>query len=220
MKFIWTLNCEYRNIHRNQKGVPPEMIAVLDEKRDTKPPVPAHSPSPRLETLFDPWADWKPSWTRQDKTPHDFQEKRSPSKKISVRLTAERSVEKCHRRIVDSRLWEAMSAPEQEAALEIALAYETMGRGLGYVQSDWQRIPGCKGASQATEMHSRLINQYIDWTKACHKKKVSHAMIVDILVFGFSCRKVDHDRRMRSGSARQNLLAGLSLYSRLRGWIR
>lgn len=195
------------------------MFIIIDEKRDngSHPPLPPSSP---LESLFDPWAEWKPAWTGKGKTPHDFQEKIAPSKKVTVRLTAERRVEKCHRRIVDSRLWEAMSAPEQEAALEIALASETMGKGLGYVQSDWQRIPGCRGVSHATEMHSRLINNYIDWTKSCHKEKVSHAMIIDILVFGFSCRKVDSERRMRSGCARQNLLAGLALYARLRGWIK
>lgn len=199
-------------------------MIIVEDRPDTKPPavspVAHRSRTSAPEGLFDPWADWKPVWTGKKQTPHDLQETHSPTEKVSVRLTAERTQQTGSRRIVDSRLWEAMSGEQQSAALEIALAFETMGRGLGYVQSDWQRIPGCRGAMHAAEMHSRLINSYIDWTKACHKQRISHAMIADILVFGLSCRKVDHDRRMRTGSARQNLMEGLSLYARLKGWTR
>ena len=152
-------------------------------------------------------------------TVHDRQESHSPTESVNLRVSAERHEVRCQRRIVDARLWDSMTPPQQDAALEIAKAYETMGRGLGYISSDWQRIPGSgRFAGNIADAHSRLINRYIDWTKACHKEKISHSMIIDILAFGFSCRALDRDRRQRSGTSRQNLLDGLTLYCRLQGW--
>lgn len=209
---------------------------------DTKPPKDISTPSataapPRTvqgkDPFHDPWADWQPQWGKKPKrskgktsqtkaasetSVHDQQETHSPSQSVSLRVTAERHEIRCQRRIVDARLWDAMTPPQQDAALEIAKAYETMGRGLGYISSDWQRIPGTRGGGNIANAHSRLINRYIDWTKACHKEKISHSMIIDVLAFGFSCRALDRDRRVRAGSSRQNLLDGLSLYCQLQGW--
>jgi hypothetical protein len=151
---------------------------------------------------------------------HDQQETHSPTEGVSLKISAERQQVRCQRRIVDARLWDAMTPVQQDAALEIARAYETMGRGLGYAASDWARIPGGSGSHNMAEAQSRLVNFYIDWTKACHKNAVSHALIIDVLVFGFSCRAVDRDRRQRAGTCRQNLMQGLTLYGQLQGWTR
>lgn len=187
------------------------MMIVIDDKR------PKDHPS---DPLKDPWADWKPRWTpgRKPQTPHDLQEKHSPTETAAVRLTAERRAQKSQRRIVDARLWDGMSPGQQDAAMEIAAAHDMMGRGLGYVMSNWERIPGCRGAEHVADMHARLINTYVDWTKRCARAKVSHSMIIDILCFGFTCRMLDRDRRLRTGHARQNLMDGLNLYCELRGW--
>jgi hypothetical protein len=196
------------------------MVAAISND-DTFDRTPARMPGkPRKNTPpLDPWADWKPQWSpKTARTPHDFQERHSPTESVTLRLTAAKETVKSQRRIVDARLWDAMSASQQRAAIEIAIAFETMGRGLGYVSSDWQRIPGATGPSSAAEAHSRLINAYIDWTRRCHPRKVSHAMVIDILVFGFSCKSLDRDRRVRAGAARENLFEGLSLYADLRGW--
>jgi hypothetical protein len=111
-----------------------------------------------------------------------------------------------------------MSSSQQDSALEIAFAFETMGRGLGYVSSNWARLPGAKGQNNIAESQARLINDYVGWTRECHKAKISHAMIIDVLVFGFSCAHLDRDRRVRNGTSRQNLLSGLSLYCKMKGW--
>lgn len=182
------------------------MIIMTDERR------PAEGAS------ADPWADWKPQWTGAKTTPHDVQEKHSPTKAVAVRVTADRKQEQSQRRIVDARLWEQMTPPQQDAALEIAAAFEMMGRGLGYVTSNWARIPGCRGPSSATEIHGRMINMYVAWAEACAKRKISHSMVLDVLCYGHSCRAVDRDRRLKNGSARENLMKGLALYCELRGW--
>lgn len=198
------------------------MIAIDDKNRKDA----GHTPRPPLPaTEHDPWADWRPGWTQNKKTRenptktgdiHAQQEKQNPTE--AVRLRGAHDGDAARRRIVDARLWDAMSPAQQDAALQIAEAFETMGRGLGYVTSDWQRIPGASGAGNAGAAHSRLIHGYVEWTKQCHREKISHAMIIDILVFGFSCRQQDRDRRLRSGSARKNLMDGLTLYCLLQGW--
>jgi hypothetical protein len=180
-----------------------------------------------VDTAFqDPWSDWQPRWSLNAKQKshqtsdmadaHDWQETHSPTEPVSLRSGDGRTRHATQRRVTDAKLWDNMTTQQQDAALEIALAFEVMGRGLGYATSDWTRVPG--GGGNAGEAHGRLINDYIGWTVACHKNKISHSMIIDILVYGFSCRALDRDRRVKTGTARQNLIEGLILYAKLRGW--
>lgn len=191
------------------------MISVLDKKRgDTD--TPKHT-SPT--DMFDPWADWKPARSLKGaETPHDFQERHSPTESVNIRITSERHDTRSQRRITDARLWDALSPTQQDAALHIAFAYETMGRGLGFVTSNWQRLPGSPGSHNIAESHARLISVYVDWAQACQKQKIHHSMIIDILVFGQTLAAIDRDRRIRKGTARQNLIDGLTLYCKLQGW--
>lgn len=164
------------------------------------------------------WTGWKPDWTPGADTPHRRQEAHSASENVTLRNGNTKEKHDSRRRITDARLWDAMSGAQQDAALNIAFAFETMGKGLGYVTSNWERIPGSSGPGTAADMHARLIHGYVEWTKLCAREKVSHSMIIDILVFGFSCRALDQDRRTARGFSRQNLLAGLSLYCKMKGW--
>ncbi|MBI3441307.1 MAG: hypothetical protein HY052_05840 [Proteobacteria bacterium] len=188
------------------------MAPAIDDRRSKDfPPV-----YPGI--LEDPWLDWKPLWTGKKRTPQDRQEQHSPTEPVTVRLTAERQVHRSKRRIVDGRLWDAMTPAQQDAALILAISHEMMGRGMGYVSSNWQRIPGCRNSANVSEAHARMINFYIAWAQQCARQKISHSMVADVLYFGFSCRMIDHDRRLKTGSTRDNLMRGLSLYCDLRGW--
>jgi len=188
-------------------------MMIIDDRRskDSLPPPPSG-------ILQDPWTDWQPVWTGKKRTPQDMQEQHSPTEQIAVRLTAERQMQQSQRRIVDSRLWEAMTATQQDAAIRIAASFEMMGRGMGYVLSNWQRIPGCRGSSNVSEAHARMISTYVEWAQKCARKKISHSMVVDVLCFGFSCRMIDRDRRLKTGATRENMMQGLSLYCELMGW--
>ena len=184
---------------------------------------------PAAAELSDPWRDWQPQWQlrasddslRQNAAPHDVQERHSPTEATQLRNgkgtnTPDTS---CRRRIVDARLWESFDDLQQQAALEIAQSFARLSRGLGFASSDWQRLPGARQAS-GSDGHAVLAGPYIDWTKACQREKVSHSMAIDILCFGISCRRLDRDRRVRTGTARQNLLQALTLYTKIRGWRR
>lgn len=186
------------------------------------PPAPAQHRLPP-----DPWENWNPAWTaRHGKTHektaaptvHDLQEKNAPTETMTLTCDTPVPPARVQRRILDARLWSAMTLAQQGAALQIAAAYETMARGLGYSASNWERVGRSSNPAAITEAQTAMIDNYMVWARACITQKISHSMIVDILIGGHSCRAVDRDRRLRAGSARQNLLAGLSLYCALKGW--
>lgn len=185
-------------------------MIIADDKRPKEPP----------DTSGDLWSGWQPLWTGKKRTPHDLQEKHSPTETVTVRLTAERRIHQSQRRMTDARLWDGLSATQQEAAIEITTAFDMMGRGMGYVLSNWERLPGCNGQSNVSEAHGRLMNLYINWAKECAREKISHSMVADVICFGFSCRMIDRDRRLKNGATRKNLIRGLQLYCDLSGWTR
>ena len=166
----------------------------------------------------DAWADWAPVWRQDAKAAagvHDWQEAKSPT--IEMAHPDPACQHKIRRRFMDARLWGDMTEPQQRAAQRIATSYEAMSAGLGRVTSDWTRVPG-SGQSAMSDGQSRFLDNYMDWATACAREKLSHAMVLDILCFGKSCRTVDTERRQRKGNARENLMAALSLYARLQGW--
>ncbi len=167
------------------------------------------------------WSDWKPDFKPKSKqtpkNPHLLQEAHSPSESITFRGGEKLEA---RRRVTDARLWDAMTPTQQDAALQIAKAYETMSRGMGYITSDWTRIPGGGGAGNIGDLHARLVRGYVEWTVLCAKNNISHSLVIDVLVFGFSCRALDRDRRQGQGLTRANLMEGLWLYADMKGWPR
>lgn len=172
--------------------------------------------------LSDPWQDWQPRWQgRGDTTtPHAQQETTHPTTPVTVRVNAERSEYVCQRRLLDARLWDSLPSEAQDAAGEIAFAYEALTKGLGFATSNWQRVGGGRNPMAVANGFSRLSGTYMDWARACVTEHISHSMVIDVLCMGISCAALDRDRRVRSGTSRRNLQDGLMLYARLRRWLR
>lgn len=169
------------------------------------------------------WEGWKPDWARGDASPHAQQERHSPTAPVPQRHAIVRRdgprQEGPRRRISDARLWDSLSPAQQDAAHEIALAFESLGRGLGYAATDFERLPQARGgAAGALECMEHLLNAYLEWTKRCKLARISHSMVIDVVVFGFSCRALDRDCGARRGAARKNLAGGLDIYCRMKGW--
>ncbi len=128
----------------------------------------------RPDALFDPWAGWQPAWTTRHRgrhrknappvTPHDHQETHSPTEAVELRLSAERTTTRSQRRIVDARLWDAMTPAQQDAALEIDYAFQLLSRGLGYRMSDPHRMRhgGGRGQGGEIERQAQRIAEYFD----------------------------------------------------------
>jgi len=163
------------------------------------------------------WDGWSPDWKSERKSPHALQERHSPTAPVTLRDAAGKTRAGCARRVTDARLWDSLAAPQQDAAREIALACEVLGQGLGYAASNWEKIPGSR-ANNALECFERLVAGYVAWARRCGQEGISHSLVVDIVVYGFSCRALDRDRRAATGTARRNLARGLALYCRLKGW--
>lgn len=189
-----------------------------DDKRKTRRP----------DALFDPWAGWKPAWTTRHRgrrrknaapaTPHDHQETHSPTEAVEMRLSAERTTTRSQRRIVDARLWDAMTPAQQDAALEIDFAFQLLSKGLGFRMSDPHRLRHGRSHGSETERQARRIAEYFDWAKSCKRENLCHAAVIDILCHGKSCRESDRARRVRNGWSRSNLLEALFVYCEMRGW--
>lgn len=168
----------------------------------------------------DAFDGWKPEWQGKGRgaTPHALQEQHSPTTPVTLRQSGARDKQAAQRRITDARLWDSFSGVQQEAAQQIAFAFESMSQGLGFTTVNWHRLPGCRGANNAVEAREKLLADYVGWARECHRAGISHSMIIDVLVFGFSCRALDQDRRVRSGWSKRNLQEGLNLYCRMKGW--
>lgn len=164
------------------------------------------------------WADWTPVWTikpkskghKKPQTPHDFQEIHSPTKTYSKTT---------RQRIIDARLWNALSPTAQEAAIRIERACHLLNKGLGFRISapHRERLSGTS-RPQTDDFQNHLTDFYMKWARACQTEDISHAAALDILVFGKSCSAVDKARRIRKGWTRNNLDQALGLYCTLKGW--
>lgn len=172
------------------------------------------------EDIFDPWADWKPQWSKgaTNKTPHDFQERHAPTEAVDVKITQERSVQRLRRRVLDVRLWDTLPDAQQDAAFEVERAYTYMTKPVGYQISNTFTPRVDQGRSGVTEWIATIQKSYIAWANDCQKARLSHAAALDVIVFGHSCRTVDRNRRTRKGWTRENLGLCLALWCKMRGW--
>lgn len=179
-------------------------------------------PRTGIPAAADPWHDWQPQWPsgKNTPTPHSVQEKHSPTVPVNVRVSAVREDYACQRRLLDARLWDSLPREAQDAAADIANAYEALTKGMGAATSNWSRVPGARNPAAVANAHGRLSGRYMDWAASCTREGISHSMIIDVVCMGISCSALDRDRRVRKGTSRQNLYDGLMLYARQQGWIR
>lgn len=191
------------------------------------PRSPSQKPSPRTSrttppVTADPWHDWQPQWhdSKKASTPHSVQEKHSPTVPVTLRVSASRDDYTCQRRLLDARLWDSLPREAQDAAADIAFAYEALTKGMGAATSNWARVPGARNPAAVANAHGRLSGSYMDWAASCTREGISHSMIIDVICMGISCSALDRDRRVRKGTSRQNLHDGLMLYARQQGWVR
>lgn len=169
------------------------------------------------QAQHDPWADWAPAYGRAD-SPQHRQETKAPTTVYRLRGGGAQD-DGPRRRILDARLWDSLTAHEQDAALMIEAAFSAMTRGLGFAKSDPSRVPGNGGrATNTTELQGVQAARYMQWARACQIEKIDHAAVIDVVVMGESCRAVDRTRRQRAGSAKVNLVRALSLFCRQQGW--
>ena len=121
------------------------------------------------------------------------------------------------RRALDARLWEALDPEQQRAAEGIAAGFAILSRGMG-MQSSALGKPRVDGTPLEPDYPVRLVEDYFRWARACQQEALEHAMVMDVLGYGFTCAETDRRRRRRKGTAAAELRAALELFCRLKGW--
>lgn len=151
-----------------------------------------------------------------DLQPHDWQEAHSPTEFVEVKISGQRTTQLCRRRKTDARLIDSLSPHEQDAAGLIYAGFEVLTKGMGHkVQTFERRDPG---RETQVERQQRLVDNFWRWSIEAQRERIQVSAVLDILAFGRGCREVETRRRKRNGWAKENLLSGLRLYCRHRGW--
>jgi hypothetical protein len=152
--------------------------------------------------------------------PEAWQEQHSPTEDVKVRYRQDGAKRvdliQCRRRVLEARLWNGIHPSLQDAAVAIERGFSLVTRGMGHKPPSYELGAGGKGGY--TDRDTGMIEDYWAWGKEALRQRIDHAAIILVLVEGMSLAAVDAARRKRKGYARAELMEGLNLFCRLRGW--
>lgn len=134
----------------------------------------------------------------------------SSKRKIRDSGTDNSNEEASKPRKADKRLWESLSQDQYDAAQQIYYGFKMRVAGMGPRTQTYSGMPAAGAVSHYGP--SFLLEKFAMWSREARKTGVSVGCILDILVFGKSCRDVDRDHRKRKGFAKKNLVEGLEKY--------
>lgn len=155
-------------------------------------------------------------WT----APEAWQESHSPTEDVKVRYRQDgaKRVDMilCRRRVVEARLWRGLDPSLQDAAVAIERGFSLVTRGMGHKPPSYELGNGGKGGYGDRDVDA--MEDYWVWAKEAVRQRVDHAGIILVLVEGMALAGLDMMRRKRKGYAKAELIEGLNLFCRLRGW--
>lgn len=123
------------------------------------------------------------------------------------------------RRIADAKLFERMPPEHVRAAQEIHDGFRGITGGLHYKPASWERLDASRSATaRARDYLGDCTTHFWRWSREMQRHRMPTAPILDVFVFGHSCRAVDRDRRRRNGWTKGVIDEGLGLYCKGRGW--
>ncbi len=142
--------------------------------------------------------------------PYDFQEIHSPTTWDKLRLINERKACYRRRRQLDKRLFDAMEGGQEDAFEMIGKAYQYITDGAGMKSQSFMRTDPATRANH--DYLTQLADVYLKWARGCCKERISHAMVIDTVVFGKSLKQVSDERRLKYYAVRRNFYDGLDLF--------
>lgn len=123
------------------------------------------------------------------------------------------------RRKADVKLFANWTPGMEAAAQHIRVGYCAITEGLQFKPAAWERLDVCHATSAKTRDHiSDCETWYWRWAAEMTRFRMPMAPILDVIVFGHSCRLVDEARRKRNGWTKSVIDEGLGLYCKERGW--
>lgn len=111
--------------------------------------------------------------------------------------------------------WKSFPPEQIQAAHNLYYGFQRLYGGSGYRTQDYNFMPKVKSTSQV--WGDRYGDLFLVWAQKVKAEGLSLVAILEVLMFGQSCRSVDKQLGRRKGYARKNLAAGLDLYDDLRG---
>ncbi len=133
-----------------------------------------------------------------------------PIREVADYLVANREqAEQCRPRRQDRRLWSSLSDDECRAAQQIYYGFQILVSGSGFKTQSFK--PVVDGHRGWVEPDSELVEFFTAWARGA-ARDISVTSVLDILVFGKSCREIDRERQKRKGFAKKNLREGLEIY--------
>ena len=123
------------------------------------------------------------------------------------------------RRKTDVKLFQSWSPSMIGAAQHIRTGFCAITEGLLLKPASWERLDICQGSSARVRDHiSDCETWYWRWSKEMLRYRLPMAPILDVIVFGDSCRQSDEQRRKRNGWTKYLIDEGLKVYCKERGW--
>ena len=119
-----------------------------------------------------------------------------------------RTINRCLRGGADARLMAGLTPDQQGAFERIEAAHRMLTVGVGMQTFDPNRVRG--SGSGDVERGAILQVDYMAWYARCTKARLSPALALDTISFGWSLRHMDKERRKPRGYARDNLVACLN----------
>lgn len=128
-----------------------------------------------------------------------------------VKITNERTAKARLRSKPDKRLFDSMEPHHEVAFMRIKAAHMLLTRGMGF--STMRLDGGSSGTGPgAVEAGATLMAHYRAWRDLCKARHISGLMAEDVIVAGFSLNESDTERKMRKGTAKDNLFKCLQAW--------
>jgi len=113
----------------------------------------------------------------------------------------------------EPRLFALLTEDQIRIAERIARGFHLRTAGLGMRTQTYRWQPTSTG--NAEDWQFDLMRRFTLWAVAVQEAGLSLAAVLDVLVFGNSCRAVDRARRKRNGYVRAQIMEALELYEKL-----
>lgn len=110
----------------------------------------------------------------------------------------------------EPRFFSILTDDQIRIAEKVARGFHLRTAGLGMRTQSYCRLPPSTG--NAEDWQVDLMRHFMLWAVAVQEEGLSLAAVLDVIVFGKSCRSVDRARKRRNGYAREQVLAALDLY--------
>ena len=110
--------------------------------------------------------------------------------------------------------WRSFSVTQVRNAQFIYAGFQRIYASSGVRTQNYSFMP--RAQNNNSERSTRAEELFSKWARKGWEVDISVTAILEVLVFGYSCREIDQRHQKRKGFAKQNLIAGLELYEELR----